>query len=66
MYVNGIREYIGTDTYTGGGVVDIGKIIAESDRYLNGSMSTFLAYNIALTDEQILQNYNAQKSRYGL
>jgi hypothetical protein len=66
MYVNGIREYIGNDTFTGGGVVDIGKIVAQSDRYLNGSMSTFLAYNIALTDEQILQNYNVTKTRYGL
>lgn len=64
MYVNGIREYIGTDTFTGGGVIDIGKIIGQSDRYLNGSMGIFQAYNIALTDEQIFQNYNATKTRY--
>lgn len=66
MYVNGVREYIGTDTYTGGGIFDIGKIIGESARYLNGSISTFQAYNIALTDEEVLQNYNATKIRYGL
>ena len=66
MYVNGIREYIGTDTLTGGGVYDIGKIIGQADRHLNGSVGIFQAYNVALTDNQVLQNYNAQKSRFGL
>ena len=32
----------------------------------NGKISTLLCYNAALTNEQILQNYNALKGRFGL
>ena len=32
--------------------------------YLNGSMASFQVYNRALTAEEVLQNYNATKSRY--
>lgn len=32
----------------------------------NGSVSIVQFYNVELTNQQILQNYNAQKSRFGL
>ena len=35
-------------------------------RFYNGKISTFRAYNIALDASQVLQNYNALKSRFGL
>jgi len=34
-------------------------------RFLNGNISNVLVYNTALTSGQILQNYNATKSRFG-
>jgi hypothetical protein len=34
-------------------------------RFYNGKISTFRAYNIALDATQVLQNYNALKSRFG-
>ena len=34
--------------------------------YLSGSISALGMYNRALTDSEVLQNYNAQKSRFGL
>jgi hypothetical protein len=64
IYVNGQREYIGTDTYSSGTLYYIGTI--GGARYLNGRISYFQMYNIALSDSEVLQNYNAQKSRYGL
>ena len=37
-----------------------------SSSYLDSSLSTCMIYNRALTATEILQNYNATKSRYGL
>jgi hypothetical protein len=34
--------------------------------FLNGSLSQFQIYNRILTQQEILQNYNATKTRYGL
>jgi hypothetical protein len=34
--------------------------------YLNGKSSSFLIYNRALSASEVLQNYNAQKSRFNL
>ena len=34
--------------------------------FISGSLSTIQMYNRALTAQEILQNYNAQKSRFGL
>ena len=44
----------GLSTYSGGGAV------------YKGSFSQFRVYNKALSAEEVSQNYNAQKSRYGL
>lgn len=64
IFVNGQREYIGTDTYFGGNIGYIGTI--GGGRYLNGRMSILQVYNIALSDTEVQQNYNALKGRYGL
>ncbi len=37
-----------------------------ADPYYQGRISNFCIYNRVLTDNEILQNYNAQKSRFGL
>ena len=65
-YVNGIISYtsgivtflINTDTST----LKLGK----GDEYSNSAISNIGIYNRALTSQEVLQNYNATKSRYGL
>jgi hypothetical protein len=37
-----------------------------SSRYFNGNISNFKIYNRALSAQEILQNFNATKSRFGL
>ena len=64
IYVNGQREYMGTDTYSSGVLYYIGTI--GGSRFLSGRISYFQLYNIALSDSEVLQNYNAVKGRYGL
>jgi hypothetical protein len=34
--------------------------------YVNGNIANALIYNKALSSQEVLQNYNAQKSRFGL
>jgi len=34
--------------------------------YFNGNISTTQIYNRELSDAEVLQNYNAQKGRFGL
>ena len=37
-----------------------------TNNYLNGKCAFVRIYNIALTEQQVLQNYNAMKTRFGL
>ena len=39
---------------------------ANQGGYLNGSIANVLAYNRVLSASEVLQNFNAQKSRFGL
>jgi hypothetical protein len=41
-------------------------LLGRGDQFGNVSMFNFLKYNRNLTDSEILQNYNAQKGRFGL
>ncbi len=69
IYIDGI---LSNGTGTLGGLVyatttdtvQIGR--RPSGAYWSGSVSNLLIYNIALTAAEILQNYNATKSRFGL
>jgi hypothetical protein len=38
----------------------------DSNYYFNGSIGLAIIYNRALTAAEILQNYNAVKTRFGL
>jgi len=40
--------------------------IGRSQNYLNGSVAICRIYNRSLSQTEVLQNYNAQKSRFGL
>jgi len=44
----------------------IGRANDPSSAYLNGKISSVSIYNRLLSDSEILQNYNATKSRFGL
>jgi hypothetical protein len=74
-----IRQYIngnasgGTLTYTGtpqsGGQIRLMRRWDEAltaGNFVNGDLSIVRIYNTALTDAQILQNFNADKSKYSL
>jgi hypothetical protein len=70
-YLNGTQSvsFTGANSnisYQSNRNVRIGSCIGASGRSFKGNMSNILIYNRALTSTEILQNYNAQKSRYGL
>ena len=44
--------------------VQIGRWGTQGTQYLNGNVSQALIYNRALTQQEILQNYNATKNRF--
>ena len=44
----------------------IGRRNRTSEIYFNGSISQIQVYNRAFTESEVLQNFNAQKSRFGL
>lgn len=69
LYIDGIQSGLAR-TAAGIGdsqpIISIGRWSFTNDRFLNGNVSGLLIYNQALTAEEVLQNYNATKSRYGL
>jgi len=65
-YRNGIQkgQYSISQTNSGN-IVTIGADTVNT-RYFNGNIALTQIYNRALTATEVLQNYNAQKSRFGL
>lgn len=53
-------------TYTGTGNFIIGNQSQFNAEYFQGSISNVQVYNIALTSDQVKQNFNAVRSRYGI
>ena len=71
FYINGVldkTQYIGPVTFdtSAGYPLDIGWDNPGGDEYFNGKIAQASIYNRALTQNEIQQNFNAQKSRYGL
>jgi hypothetical protein len=68
IYVNGVL--IGQNNYTANTGTAYSMIGANTtggpSNYLHGSISNIQIYNRALSTSEILQNYNAQKSRFNL
>lgn len=67
-YLNGVyasNNNVGATLASDTGVVEIGKDDTLS-RYLNGSISSVLLYNRALSATEILSNYNTTRTRFGL
>jgi len=70
-YLNGGSAISSNIPFTTSGSVVIGVYptvgqISASSSYFNGKISNVQIYNRSLTDVEILQNYNATKSRFGL
>jgi hypothetical protein len=70
-YLNGTQTY--TSTAGSGNILyntsknlSLGAGISCSSRNFNGNMVTSQIYNRALSAAEVLQNYNAQKGRFGL
>jgi hypothetical protein len=69
LYINGVLDGISTleaNMATVQPNISIGYWQFTPGRYLNGNVATVQIYNRALTPTEVLQNYNAQKSRFGL
>jgi hypothetical protein len=68
FYVQGSQDGTSTGinkTYTDTGYV-IGGGYRDSSHYLSGNLASTQIYNRALSAAEVAQNYNAQKSRFGL
>lgn len=68
LYVDGISNTSTSITsYAAAGSGDLAIGWAKgTGEYLNGSVSNVCMYNRALSDTEVLKNYNALKGRYGL
>lgn len=68
LFINGILESTGTSgtsTLTANPNINIGGNTLDS-KYFNGKIAQVKIYNRALLATEVLQNFNAIKSRYGL
>jgi len=68
-YINGVlRKQVGGENTVAVSNIQGGLTLGRSSasRYTNGKISNCLIYNSELTAAEVLQNYNAQKSRFGL
>lgn len=67
LYINGEFDsaYTANKTaHAGDGSTNIGRFGAGN--FLNGSVAHVLTYNRAITELEVKQNFNAQRSRYGV
>jgi hypothetical protein len=69
LFLNGVKIYTNnsTNTFRSNLSDNLTFVGAYTDgRYFSGLIPTVLIYNAVLSDDQILQNYNATKGRFGL
>jgi hypothetical protein len=67
IYVNGVLEGSTTANSVGNIASNVDLRLGTDDStYLNGRIGTFKIYNRVLSASEILQNYNVQKTRFGL
>ena len=66
-YLNGVLKFDTTHTYWATTLpsISIGSGF-DSGRYFKGNIANTLIYNRALSATEVLQNYNATKTRFGL
>ena len=67
IYVNGVSQTLGSETATAAGAANkcyIGRTAYSTPYYFDGKMANVKIYNRALTSTEVVQNYNATKSRF--
>jgi hypothetical protein len=66
-YLNGVNDGTTSRTFTAStGPTYISSWAYSAGYFINGSASSVLFYNTALTADQVLQNFNALRGRFGL
>jgi hypothetical protein len=74
LFINGELEnsvtgvtgnYFNTFTHFGLGAYNASTIFSPTNAF-NGNISNFMVYDKTLSEQEVLQNYNTLKSRYGL
>ena len=68
-YIDGVS--VGTQVVTGTLVTSVfnrrlGRFGSSSDYYLNGHIASYWVYNSVISDSEVLQNFNAHRSRFGI
>jgi hypothetical protein len=70
LFLNGVQDGTTTQLFTiapwSGSFNSIGRRGSTSQRYFLGNIANIYAYNRVLSLQEILQNFNAQKSRFGI
>ena len=66
VYINGVLDINQSISNIQTDVVQIGRWNSGNANFINGNMASFKIYNRALTSTEVVQNYNATKSRFGL
>ena len=67
IYTNGVFSNAKSlSLNTSDSVVRIGRNVYTPSNYFNGNISSLKIYNKALTESEVLQNYNAQRIRFGV
>lgn len=68
LYVNGVQENntIQPVSYSTNAVTEVGVFYTGGSLYFAGRIGLAKTYNRALSAAEVLQNYNNQKSRFGL
>ncbi len=69
IYLNGVLDNSGTRSgtlQTGTAALYLGYRSDGAGSYLNGSLGNFQLYNRALAAAEVLQNYNIQRTRFGV
>jgi hypothetical protein len=69
LYINGILQSTGSTPSTvtqPGGNLTIGRFGDYNLFYWSGNIYNYKVYNRALSAQEVLQNYNATKARFGL
>jgi hypothetical protein len=67
IYINGVNEVTGSSSLSGANYFSpdsIGR--GYSGRYFQGNIASVRFYDRSLTASEILQNFNAQRSRFGI
>jgi hypothetical protein len=66
IYLNGLFQITNTNIYAPANNISLGARISNAVNYWKGLITNVKIYNKVLSAEEILQNYNATKSRFGL